>query len=354
MVTDPAFTTVALVGDIMFESPLTNLTAGSTPSFGAVLANLRAADVVVGNLEMPLSRRGSRMRKHSNLRSDPERIDDLREMGVQAVSLANNHLMDYGPTALLDTLGACDSAGILHSGAGAHLDAAGAPAWLRARGHQIALVSVSCTLPPGSEATATEPGIAPIRIAMSFEADTNLLAEQPGTVPIVHTWTRKEDEEQVLARVRRLAQEAFVIVAIHWGVPGYWLSPYQGTLAAYQQPLGRALIDAGATIVLGHHSHSLHGVEVYRRRPIFYSVGNFLFEKPRPFMERESTVVKVQFGPAGVARVTLTPLSIDKRGLPTLATGSDADHVNRLLESLSEPFGTRFEREQNDLLVYLA
>jgi poly-gamma-glutamate synthesis protein (capsule biosynthesis protein) len=251
--------------------------------------------------------------------------------------------MDYGPDALCDTLDACDAAGILRAGAGRDLADALAPAWLEPSGGRVALVSVSSTLPLGSEATDGTPGIAPLRISFSLEVDTNLINEQPGTMPLVHTWTRAEDEQVVCALVRDLAGTAdAVIVAIHWGVPSWWLSPYQGLLAEYQQPLGRALIDAGATIVFGHHSHSLHGIEVYRGKPICYSAGNFIFERPRGFMEPESMIVQATFGEQlGIA---IVPLLVDERGLPELATGARADQVFDLLARLSEPFGTRFER----------
>lgn len=343
---------VALVGDVMLQTGLEELLGGRDAGFRATLARLGAADLAIGNLEAPLSQRGSKVLKHSNLRADPERIADVRAMGFDAVSLANNHLMDYGAQALLDTLAACDGAGIGRCGAGATLEEALSPAWLEARGRRLALLSVSCTLPPGCEATETDPGIAPLRVAMSFETDLNLLAEQPGTMPIAHTLARREDQEVVCERVRALAREAdAVIVAIHWGVPAYWLSPHQGLLAEYQQPLGRALIDAGATVVLGHHSHSLHGIEVYRGRPICYSVGNFIFERPRAFMEPESVIVHARFEPGGAVRVGLTPLMVDERGLPELATGEAAGRVFALLERVSAPFGTRFAREGGEIVV---
>lgn len=354
MVSAPDSVTVALVGDIMLERSLAELGPPAGAALSAVVDQLHGADIVIGNLEMPLSRRGSAMLKHSNLRSNPDRIHDARDLGVHAVSLANNHLMDYGPQALLDTLDACDRAGIAHCGAGATIVDALAPACLEAHGQRVALLSVSCTLPPGSEATATDPGIAPIRVRMSFETDTNLLAEQPGTMPVVHTWTRQEDQDAVLARVQSAANDMPVIVAIHWGVPSYWLSPYQGPLAEYQQALGHALIDAGAALVLGHHSHSLHGVEVYNGRAIFYSVGNFAFERPRAFMEPESVIVYAVLTPHGFTRLQVAPLLIDERGLPTLATGDDAERVFALLQARSAPFATSFTREGSNLAVLLA
>lgn len=346
---------IALVGDLMLRDRLAKVRRDDDTGFDAALAALRESDVVVANLEMPLSTRGSKMLKHSNLRSDPAVIDDVAAMGVHAVSLANNHMMDYGSEALLDTLAACDRAGIARCGAGASLTDAMQPALLEAGGLRIALLSVSSTLPLGSEAYDAMAGIAPIRVQFSLEVDTNLINEQPGTMPIVHTWTRAEDQEMVCDAVRLLAGQAdLVVVAIHWGVPAWWLSPYQGLLATYQQPLGHALVDAGAGVVFGHHSHSLHGIEVYNGAPIFYSAGNFLFERPRGFMEPESLIVRLDLSTGSTLCVEIIPLMVDERGLPELATGATANAVLRKLAALSEPFGTRFEIKDDRASLVLA
>lgn len=343
---------LALVGDLMLRSRLETVRTHNDDGFHATLEDLGQAAAVVANLEMPLSRRGSRMLKHSNLRSDPEIIDDVKNMGVDGVSLANNHMMDYGPDALMDTLDACDGASVLRCGAGRTLEEALAPMWLDIAGHRVAIISVSSTLPLGSEATEGTPGIAPIRVGFSLEIDTNLINEQPGTMPVVHSWARAEDQALVEGKIRQLKTEAdLIIVGIHWGVPSYWLSPYQGLLAEYQQPLGRALIDAGADVVFGHHSHSSHGIEVYKQRPIVYSAGNFIFENPRGFMEPESFIFHIETG--NQLRFRLTPLLVDDCGLPARAVGGDADRVISLLSRLSEPFGTRIEREGDEAVLVL-
>jgi poly-gamma-glutamate capsule biosynthesis protein CapA/YwtB (metallophosphatase superfamily) len=334
---------IGLVGDLMLKSPLASLRKSDDSAFDAAIEALQQSDLVIANLEMPLSRRGSKMFKYANLRSDPEIIEDVRAMGIHAVSLANNHMMDYGPEALEDTLAACDQAGIARSGAGMNLSDALAPAILEADGKSVALISVSSTLPIGSEAYETMPGIAPIRVKFSLEVDTNLINEQPGTMPVVHTWAIESDVDRVCQEIAAAAERAdYVVVAIHWGVPGYWLSPYQGPLATYQQPLGRTLLDAGANIVLGHHAHALHGVEVYNGKPIFYSAGNFLFEgaPQRGFMEPESLIVQITLGER--TAIDIVPLWIDERGLPTLATGDQTATVLTKLARLSQPFGTEF------------
>lgn len=334
---------IGLVADLMLQSRLAELRREPDNAFDAAIEALGETDIAIANLEMPLSRRGSKILKYANLRSDPVIIEDVKAMGIDAVSLANNHMMDYGPDALYDTLAACDAAGILHAGAGETLQAAIEPAWFDVAGRRIALISVASTLPPGAEATEGTPGIAPLRIRTSWEIDNNELSEQPGMAPVIHTWPRPEDQEAICRHITATKQLAdHVIVAIHWGVPSAWLPPIAGPLAEYQQPLAHALVDAGADVVFGHHSHSLHGVEVYNGAPIFYSGGNFIFERPYAFMQPESLIAQVTFGET--LDVTIVPLMVDDRGLPELVTGEQADAVLGKLQALSEPFGTRFER----------
>jgi poly-gamma-glutamate capsule biosynthesis protein CapA/YwtB (metallophosphatase superfamily) len=337
--------TMALVADLMLQSRLASLRKDDDSAFDAAIAALNESEVVVANLEKPLSRRGSKMLKYSNLRSPPEIIEDVRSMGVDVVSLGNNHMMDYGRDALEDTLAACAQAGILRSGAGMTLEEALAPAQFQVGDKSVAMISISSTLPIGSEANETMAGIAPIRIKFSLEVDTNLINEQPGTMPVVHTWTLAEDQERVCAAISEIASGVdFVVVAIHWGVPTYWLSPYQGLLTPYQQPLGHALLDAGADVLYGHHSHSVHPIEVYNGKPVFYSGGNFLFENARGFMEPESFIVQVDLNGQN-PEFRLVPLWIDERGLPIIATGEKATAVLDKLNQLSEPFGTRIDSE---------
>jgi poly-gamma-glutamate synthesis protein (capsule biosynthesis protein) len=118
---------VALVGDLMLRTPLADLPGAAHAGFRAAVTELGRSDVRVANLEMPLSTGGYKVPKHSNLRSDPAIADDVRVLGIDAVTLANNHLLDYGPPAMFDTLAACDRAGLLRCGAGADLDEAGLP-----------------------------------------------------------------------------------------------------------------------------------------------------------------------------------------------------------------------------------
>ncbi len=303
----------------------------------AVVERLRSSDTVIGNLEMPLSERGYRVRKHSSLRSSPSVIDVVKAMGIGAVSLANNHMMDFGPEALADTIETVDGAGLGRAGAGTDLDEAFLPAVLTVGEMRVGMLSFACTLPVESDAGTGKPGIAPIRVGTAFEVDASLIAEQPGTMPVVQTWTDPDDRARAADAVARLRQDVdLVLIMVHWGVPSWWLSPSQGSLAAYQQPLGHAMIDAGADAICGHHPHALHPIEVYRGKPIFYSLGNFLFEGQYPFMEPESVIAEYDVGPDAWS---LVPLRLDPDGFPTMATGEHAEKVLTKLRDLSLVFG---------------
>jgi len=266
--------TLAAAGDVMLTHPL-----GDSPAY----AWLREADLACANLEVPLSRRGYPADKPIVHQADPALASELAALGLDVVSFANNHSLDQGPDALLDTLAAVEEAGVAVVGAGEDLRAAMAPRVIRAGETRVAFLGLSSTLPVGSAATASRPGVAPLRVRVSLLADAPVFEEQPGTAPYVATEALPEDVERAADAIRSARQDADVVVAaVHWGVPPGWTAPFQGLLAGYQQPLGRALIDAGADLVLGHHPHTLHGVEVYRRRFICYSLGNFIFHSLAP------------------------------------------------------------------------
>ena len=308
----------------------------------AIVDELKASDLVIANLETPLSRRGNPVPKFRNLRSDPEVIHDVKALGVHAVTLANNHMMDYGPEALADTLTTCDEADVARCGAGLDLEEAFRPLTFDVRGCRIGLLNLATTVPMGFDAGPGRPGLAPLRVDFSLEIDTNFMVESPGAMPIVRTRVRTEEQKALCERIRRLkAQVDVAIVSIHWGVPDFWLSPAQGVLAQYQQPLAHAMIEAGADLIYGHHSHTLHPIEVYHGKPIFYSPGNFFFEfdTPRPYMERKSFILKAMVGD-GLA-IELVPLIHDERGVPSRAFDAEAKAVQDRLVDLSTPFGTK-------------
>lgn len=266
--------TLAAVGDVMLTHR-----AGDSPAY----AWLREADLACANLEVPLSRRGYPADKPVLHRADPSLAAELPGLGIDVVSFANNHSLDCGPEGLLDTVTAVEAAGVAVVGAGEDLTAAVRHRVLRLGERRAAFLGFSSTLPVGSAATASRPGIAPLRVRVSLLADAPVFEEQPGTAPYVATEVLAEDLERAREAIHGARRDAdLVVAAVHWGVPPGWTAPFQGVLADYQRPLGHALIDAGADLVLGHHPHTLHGVEVYHGRFICYSLGNFIFHTLAP------------------------------------------------------------------------
>ncbi len=335
--------TVSLVADLRPVSRIVQerLREGHG-GLAAVVEELGKSELVVANLETPLSTRGHPVPKWRNLRSDPAVIQDVKALGVHAVTLANNHMMDYGPEALVDTLTTCDAASVARCGAGRDLEEAFRPLTFDLAGCRVGMLNLATTVPMGFDAGPGKPGLAPLRVEFALEIDTSFMVENPGCMPVVRTWVRPEEQDALCQRIQRLRAAVDVtVVAIHWGVPEFWLSPAQGVLAQYQQPLAHAMIEAGADVVYGHHSHTLHPIEVYRGRPIFYSPGNFFFEydTPRPYMERRSFIARVRVG-EGLG-IELVPLIHDERGAPSRARGADAQAVWGRLADLSAPFGTK-------------
>jgi poly-gamma-glutamate capsule biosynthesis protein CapA/YwtB (metallophosphatase superfamily) len=347
---------IAITGDLMVRTPGIATRYEHDAGFQAVLQELRRAEVAVANLEIPLSCRGYAVPKTYTLRADPAVMADIETLGLSAVTLANNHIMDYGPEALADTIAACQHAGLAHCGAGENLGAALAPLWLTIDGKRIAVLNVACTLPVESEALPDKPGVAPLRVRFAFEIDANLLTEQPGTMPKVGSWAVEEDQARVEGMIATCREQgaAAVVVVSHWGSPAYWLSPYQGLLCAYQRPLAHALIEAGADAICGHHPHQLHPVEVYRGKPILYSLGNFIFEGASefPFMEPEAVIARLSFGEQ--PRCELIPLLLDEEGFPRLATDDAAERVIEKVRELSRPYGTEIVMNDGVAAVALA
>jgi poly-gamma-glutamate synthesis protein (capsule biosynthesis protein) len=213
------------------------------------------------------------------LKSPLEAAQWLRDdLACDVVSLANNHIMDWGPPGLESTVNALDRAGIQHAGAGATDAQAGTHRLISVNGSTVAFLSWACTVPVGFRANALTPGLAAVRVRTSYAADALLIDEQPGTPPWVHTepWTADVASlERSLGEARQAAD--FVVLAVHWGVPPQWQSNFQGPLAEYQDALAPRLVAAGADLVLGHHAHTVYGVEAIGRGLVCYSLGNYIF-----------------------------------------------------------------------------
>lgn len=348
--------TLVATGDVMLQRP-PRLTRQSA------LRGLAGADVTFVNLEVPLTDRGAPQEKAVPLRAPARLAAAVAAAGIHVATVANNHALDYGETGLFDTLDGLRRAGVLAVGGGRNLKEALRPAvWTHPQdGMRVAFLGLASTLPNSYAATPVRPGIAPVRVYTRYVLDPGTLLEQPGTAPYVETVAEAADVKracQAVARAKRRAD--LVVVGIHWGVAYGFVAGVQRDLADYQRPLGHALVDAGADLVVGHHPHVVHGVERYRHGVILYSLGNFLFHALAPgarlpltqfyppydweglksITARESVLATVTLGRRGVRRLVFTPTCMDRTGEPEFVAGAQAAAVLRRVAAYSARLGT--------------
>lgn len=248
---------IVLAGDLVLDEPDgESWLAGIAPA-------LRAADLAIGHLEVPHTRRGVELRGDVPAPgAPPENIAAIANSGFAVVSLAGNHICDCGAEGIADTICELERHAIAHTGAGATLDAARRPAVVDCRGRQIALLSYNCVGPQAGWATEGRAGCAFLPIATSDGSPVT------PTAPLV----RVTDEALDILRedCARACQSAdFLIVALHKG-----LVHTPARLAPYERSLAYAAIDAGADAVISHHAHIVRGIEFHNGRPIFHGLGN--------------------------------------------------------------------------------
>jgi poly-gamma-glutamate capsule biosynthesis protein CapA/YwtB (metallophosphatase superfamily) len=256
--------------------------------FSQVKPAAAGADLFLVNLECPFTDRGEKIPKNFNFRARPEFVASLLAGGVDAVSVANNHMMDYGPQGLFDTLATLDQVKIRHFGAGRSLADARQPVVITRGGVRLAFLGYfflgDHNIEPAEViATASTPGVA-------------------GDHQDIDVMERMVREDVALAK----SQTDLVIPFFHWGKEG------QHVPEPYQVRLAHAAVDAGAAAVLGSHPHVLQGVEVYKGVPILYSLGNFVFGgnwDPKP---KDSALWKARFSAGGYLSSELIALQTDR------------------------------------------
>lgn len=268
---DGAVPLLAIAGDVVVQRPPNRCDERLRRLLtGAVLA--------FGNLEVPLTTSDASAEKAATHRADPKRAVDVVDLGFDVVTLANNHMLDFGVEGMRDTLSALSAAGVGYVGAGENDREARRPLYRSTVSGDVALIGLCAALPPGFAASTSRPGVAPLRVLQQVSVDPALAAEQPGMAPFVHTRPYQPDLDAACAEVAAARANAdLVVVAVHWGVPAGFAPASYGVLAEYQRPMGHALVDAGADLVVGHHPHVVQPVEEYRGALIAYSIGNFVF-----------------------------------------------------------------------------
>ncbi|HEX8969832.1 MAG TPA: CapA family protein [Chloroflexota bacterium] len=229
---------------------------------------LCAADLVIGHVEVPFSTRV----RHAPLvppeARDPAKLAALKRANVVAASLAANHVNDAGSGGIQDTLDGLRAQGIQPFGAGMDLDEARQPAIVSRGGVRFGLLSYNCVGPRESWAGAARAGGAYVHILTHYELDH----AEPGGRPVTYTGA---DADSLLAMADDIAglrsRCDILSVSFHKGTVH---TPAR--VLGYEKQVARAAIDAGADLVLSHHAHILRGIEIYKGKPIYHGLGNFV------------------------------------------------------------------------------
>jgi poly-gamma-glutamate synthesis protein (capsule biosynthesis protein) len=363
--------TITLAGQSMIRSDIRATAPAAVPAISALLKG----DVVFTNFESAVAEQGETVREGRGFLAPPEALDALQTFGFNLLSLSGNHAFDLKATGIRNTIREADSRKIVHAGTGNNLAEAAAPAYLQTPKGRIALIaSASGLIAPGGSATADRPGVNELRVEAGDKENeaTADLPDAPGNNP------NPEDSRRILQSIRDARQHAdLVIVYQHNHVfanhsfatiftegmperlgPNDWLKKWT-----------HAEVDAGADIVVMHGAPLLHGVEIYRGRPIFYDLGNFIYNVPPTLtyidepMNWESAVAYVQFQGKNLQSISFRPIVLnnvgegqpdihdeyannqflDTRGLPSPATGARAGYILQRLADASKRFGTRVE-----------
>ena len=277
--------TVLFAGDLFLTDILqekydkNGISAAATQE---LLSVTRGADIFMLNQEFPFGTTGEAMEdKQYTFRVAPKYVSILPELGTDIVTLANNHMLDFGRGPLTETLTALDGAGILHVGAGQNLQAASALKTIDVGGWTIGFLGATRVIPEHSWTAS--------------KSNSGLFTTYDPTKLVTEIQEAKKTCD-------------YVVVYVHWGVERN-TEPED-----YQKSLARQYIDAGADAIIGAHPHVLQGIEYYQEKPIFYSLGNFIFAN-----RTYETMM---------AELTVTDSSVNVRVIPCVSAGNQMGLMN--------------------------
>jgi len=371
-------TVLLATGDLVVEeADAHHLFAPSTPL-------LATGDFVIGHLEIPHVEDGTVLTTDvPALPGPPAALDAVAAAGFDVLTLAGNHVYDFGPAGIDETRAHCAARGIATAGTGRNIAEALRPTIIGDGDVEIAVISINCVGPRESWATTLKPGNAYIEVITHYEARN----ANPGGPPRVYTFADHPSLARAADAVRAAAATgAVVVVALHKG-----LVHVPVEVAAYEREIAHALIDAGAHAIIGHHAHILRGVEVYRGRPVFHGLGNFVTVTralsaspgdaeeraswarerlrlfgfvPHPAMpaypfhpeSRNTVVARLEISSEGVVAAAALPLWIDDEMRPVPVAGSErgravGGYIRRITAEAG--FATIFDETDEGLSIVL-
>lgn len=347
---------VMLVGQALVKKDLRTVVPTSVAQARDYLSG---ADVVFTNLETSIAPVGftGQPRSATSVYGPPEVLECLKAMGFNLLSLANNHAFDLLESGLLATRGEVARLGFAHAGTGANAEQAAGAALLDTPSGKVALVAMASGGAQLTSETWAGPGKAGVNF-LEVKPDGSLNAEQ---------------RDRILHAVREAAARARTVIVYqhnhYWGEargndgpPGRERRIDRFETPAWMEKWARQLVDAGATLFVAHGNPALHGIEIYRGRPILYGLGNYIFQSTGSLdrygpLTWQSAVVDVQFTGGRLSAVRMKPLVLamegEARGAPFLAQGGEAAAILGRLAELSRRFGTELRIVGDSAEVFL-
>ena len=308
---------VLLAGDVMLGRLVNDVLRERSPAYpwGDTLPLMRSADVRIVNLECVISDKGRPWTvtpKLFHFRSDAKNAEALKAAGIDAVSLANNHALDYGYEAMSDMLRLLGRAGVRHAGAGNNRVEACKPAIFDVRGVRVGLIAFTDNEPPW-EATAARAGVC--------------------YAPINPADRRAKEILRTVSEAKAGAD--LLIVSAHWGPNWRYRPPPEHVT------FGRLLAEAGADVVFGHSAHVFRGIEIHRGKPILYSAGDFIDDYAVDDVERndESFVFLLDVTAEAVREISLYP-SLIRHFQARRARDAEALRISQRMIGLCSQLGT--------------
>jgi len=304
---------IAAIGDIGLSGSLEKYSTSEPILSSAVRERINSADAVIGNFEFPFPGRGVPYHRYArpHICAEPKMLHELRGVNNLILTFANNHIMDWGPDGMHSTVEAANKLGVPTVGVGDNLELAAKPHHFSVDGIRFSILAA----------------------AKSFCAATE---NRPGILPI------KADLLRTLIRQQKELGTDHVLIALHWGVEySQYPSPNDVTLA-------HTLIEAGASVILGHHPHTLQGVQEYEGGLIAYSLGNFVMDIAIDDPPDEnslryahySAILEVIFSKTAVVSYNAEPAFINENmrvELPASPVRTQIkEHLSRLSDTISK------------------
>jgi poly-gamma-glutamate synthesis protein (capsule biosynthesis protein) len=267
------------VGDILLDRGVRReiVDKGYDYPYLKVKKLLSSADITFGNLECPISDRGNQVFKRPDIifRADKENAIELKKAGFDILNLANNHSMDYGSTALMDTIKVLEKNNITPLGAGQNKAAAHKPIFINKKGLRIGLLGYSIFPPEGYVSLDDKPDVS------------------------------KADIDTIVREINATKQQCdILVVSFHWG------TEYQFYAGEMQKQYAHTAVDSGADLILGHHPHVLQELEWYKDKLILYSLGNFVFDRQIQPGTDETAIAKIIIQDKKIKSVEFIPIQI--------------------------------------------